>query len=504
MRKLWERKKFVRLIRLAPLCLMPLPCQRASAESVLNFAELRLASTLTVPAESTEKEKSVMGNVGLRLSFRDADLRGYAALPKTGLGGIRGMGTLPRKIDSLDDIRYGAAVYLFRETVPVTLRIGHISYSKSVSKMRNPSPGVTANPLTKSFAFGAGTGASLPTLTSSAQPLSCSVSARTEERVLPVQVGFEGFVSEKNEKAASISMRYKISRSVSLQSALSMGSFYLENNSAALRKNNAAFPADFFYSGLGELNLSSPLLKMNLYTGIHQSPYGGESWWLRIDGRTSLRALLLNFSYFAVPSSKRAPKAAPLIGGSSSVCRTVEQAGVNPQMIFLLNDKRAGSVRVGLSVLESWKVTSTSAPVQLNTLRIRAGAAYESRFLTLRLDWTRANILIEGEPPTKSSTPEEYQSIALSSSYAGARAKISLSGGHTLHLPPERSGVLKETYSSDMNVAFPGLGLAARAGLDITFKGEERSAAEFSSNLTYTIKRRYLRASLRFGLVMPF
>ncbi len=459
----------------------------AESAPLFNYAEYKFASTLTVPKDSDE-EKTFSANTGLKLSFRDAELRGYTS----------------NQNGDFEDLRWGAGVFLFRNTVPVTMKVGHNTYSKSVSKMKNPSPPVTANPLVKSFAFSTGTGASLTTLSGSTQPLSYSLWAKTAEKFFPVQFALEGFFNDENEGAASFSAKYSLSRSVFVQSAFSGGRFYIENNSTILKKNNVGFNADYFYSALGEFCFHTPLLKLNLYAGIQESPYEVNPFWFRLDGRTSLSFLMLNFSYFAIPTTKDSPKAAPLIGGSSSICRIVEQASVNPQLLFLFDDKNSSSVRLGFSALENWKVTATNTPVQLNTAKLRAGIAFESRFFTTRLDWTRANILLSGTPPTKSSTPEEYQSFGFSSSFTGKVAKISLSASYANYPPVTESSSLKEIYSADLKIALPKQSLSAQTGLDFTLKDGNPYARELNLGATYAFKRKYFRSSVRISLIMPF
>ena len=141
-------------------------------ENLFNFLEYKLSANFTLPQGDSDKEKTVAGNTGLKASFRDADLRGYVTLPKTKFSEIEDANSASEKFELLDDFRYGAGIFLFKKSLPLTLKIGQNSFSKSVSKMRNPSPSTTANPLTKSFAFSTGIGASLPTLSSSVQPLS--------------------------------------------------------------------------------------------------------------------------------------------------------------------------------------------------------------------------------------------------------------------------------------------------------------------------------------------
>ena len=474
------------------------------SEPFFNFAEFKCAPSITIPAGTSEKEKALAGNGGIRLSFRDADARAYLTLQKTEFAAIKECETVSEKADLFDAPRYGAGFFLFRENIPITIKIGHNTYGKSVSKIRNPSPSTTANPLAKSFAFASGSGASLPTMTSSQQPLSLAFSVKKDLECLPFQISFEGFFTEKKEKFLSLSAKFGLPGNISIQPAFSFGEFFLENKSAILKKNNAAFDENSFYSGLGELSISSPVLKINFYSGFQQSPYGTDSWWFKFDGRTSFRAFLLNISYFALPSSKKAPKVAPLIGASSSICRIVEQASINPQILFLFDDKNASSIRLGFSLLENWKVTATNTPVQLNTMKVRTGIEFENRLLNTRFDWTEANILLSGDAPTKSSLPERFHSFSLSTSSSCPYFKYALSGSYSYYPPPADTDSLKESCSFDIKIAFPAMNVDAQAGLDMTFKDGQRYSGEWTISLAHGIKKKYLHTSMKLKLLMPF
>ena len=484
-------------------CILMASVNFSHADEFFNFAELKTAANFTIPNEN-DREKTVSGNTGLRLSFRDADFRGFVTLPKTEFDEIRSSENIREKLDFFDNPRLGAGFFLFKKNFPTTIKIGHNSYSKSVSKLKNPSPPTTANPLAKSFAFSTGLGASLTSLTSSTQPVSYSICTKSLEKMFPVQFSAESFVTEEKEGAALISAKLPLSRCVFLQSAISGGRYSIEGHSKILEKNNAGFEEGYFYSGLGELCFHSPLFKINFFSGIQESPYDVNPFWFRIDGRTSFSNLLLNFSYFAIPTTKDSPKAAPLIGGSGQVCRIVEQASVNPQILFLLNSENSSSVRFGFSALENWKVTATNTPVQLSTAKLRAAMSYESRFFNLRFDWTHANILLTGEPPTKSARPEEYLSYAISGSFAGKVSKISFSGSWTNYPSESKNTTEKAGYAANVKIAVPKANLTAQTGIDVTMKDCSRCAGEFNAGMTYSVRKKFFRSSIKLAVIVPF
>ncbi len=487
--------------RLIPFIFLSFLGFNLHGEETFRFAEYKFSSALTLPKTSTGKEDSLAGSTGLRLSFNDADFRAFTTLPKTSFSQISTANGIHEKLSLFDEARFGAGIFLFQKDFPLNLKVGHNTFSKSISRLRNPSPSVTANPLTKSFAFSIGASPALPTLNSSRQPLSCAFSLSPAEKPFKFHFCLEGFFNEEKESAVCFSAKFPFSKAVFVQSAFCAARLYIENNSSILEKNNAAFNPDFFYSALYEFCFHSPLLKINFYSGIQENPYDVNPFWFKVDGRTAFKSILLNFSYFALPTTKDSPKAAPMITGSSSVCRTVEQASINPQLLFFMGES---SLRLGFSALENWKVTATSPAVQLNTAKFRVASEYKNGNFSSRLDWTRANLLIKGNPPASSAIPEEYQSLSVSGSLATQKANFSLSGSYTNYPPKTEKSSIKEVLSMDFKLALPQCSLTGNCGLKLTYKAGSRQSGEFEAGVSYFLSRKYLRSSLKAELILAF
>ena len=420
-------------------CFFAFSFAKIHSENLFNFTEYKFASNFTIPTGESDKNKNISGNTGLKFSFRDFELRGYVTLPKTEFPTISDADSVSEKFDLLNSPRYGSGIFLLKKSFPTTIKIGHNTFSKSLSKMKNPTPSAIANPLSASFSFATGFASSLPTLSSSDQPLSLAVNFLAPEKRFFLPFSFDFFINEDFNSAANISMKNALGRISRIEWAISFARFYIENDSTVLKKNYADFSPSWFYSALSEISLHSPIVKIHFYSGFQQSPYDSNSIWLKLDARTAWKIFLLDCSYFLIPTTANSPKVAPLIGASSSICRTVEQASINPQMIFMFSDKNSSQIRLGFSALENWKVTSTNTPVQLNTMKMRAAVAYESRFLNARVDWTKANVLLSGTPPTKGATPEENQSYQVNVSFVGEIFKTSFAASYTNYPPLGKS-----------------------------------------------------------------
>lgn len=471
------------------------PSALCNSENCLNFVQFNLSSALTLPEENSVKENTLSAKSGLKLSFKNADFRAFASLSETSFSSLQNYRSL--KDVELKNKSAGAGLFLFRDFLPVSLKAGHLTFSKSLAKLMNPSPSTTVNPLTKSFAFSTGLSPSLPGLSSSNKKLSFSLETKISPAFFNLQTYTGCFTNEDKEGGFYFSEKYRISRSLFIQGAVTAGNFYIENNSKILKKNNADFSPDYFYSALGEVCFHSPLLKLNLYSGIQESPYKTNPLWIKSDIRSSFKNLLLNASYFSILTSRTSPKAVPLIGASSAVCRTIEQAVINPQIMILFHDRSSSSLRLGFSALENAKVTATNRPILLNTAKYRAGAEYENKFFDIRLDWTHANILLKGNPPTKASKPEEYISYSLTSSYSGTFAKTAFSASYTLTVPKTKKDSEKEKYSADIKFSFPALRMTAKTGFDFTVKGKEIKKGEIKAALGYEARKKKLRLVTR-------
>ncbi|MBR1722640.1 MAG: hypothetical protein IJ727_09210 [Treponema sp.] len=471
----------------------------------LNFIEHRFSVTFTLPEDDGTKEKSLQGGTGLKLSFADAEVRLFASLPKTDFVEISDCESIKEASELLNSKKYGAGFCFLKDFFPTTVKVGKNTYSKSVAKMKSPAPSTTINPLAKTFSFTPGTGASLPTLSSSNTPLSFSVS----NKIPPLfdsrlKISNDAYINEKKEYANVLAAKYSISKSISFQTAFSIGCFYIENNNTILKKNKLLFEPDYFFSGLGELSFQSMFLKINFFSGIQESPYEENPLWIKLETSSAFKSLLLNFSLFSIPWYENYPKAVPLIGASSTICRIIEQESINSQLYFFLDKKGNSTVRLGFSALKNKRVSNSNVPELLETAKFRSALTFENKLFNIKLDWTRGNILTAGQPPTKSSRPDEYQKYELSSSAHTGRVKNYIVFSYTNYPPKSETSKEKEIYSVVVKSWIKQQNISAQAGIDLTYKDKEISAREGSASFSYAIKKKYIRSYIRIGVIMPF
>lgn len=499
-------------------------CAKLSAKSQTNFfpfnsfeyLNFSSSANFTIPSESSGKEKAVSANAGFQLKMKDLDLRFYRSLPKTEFSKISDCGTWDERFDLLDKFRYGGAISLYQDSTPVTFYLGMNSFSRSISRLKNPVPSSSANPLKKSFSFSPGIGINLPTLSSSEKPQSAAVSVQIPF-FKKFEVDFQGFWAEDDSTGISMQGKANLSRITFLEFSATLGRFYIEGNSKILKKNYCEFEPDFFYAGSFESSFKSPFFKTNFYCGIHENPFKDNEHedfpdfniWLKSENRVAFKNFLLDFSYFAIPTSKDSPKVAPLVGGSSSICRTLEQWTLNPQFLLPFSDKNCSSLKFGISAVESWKITSSNDAESFQSLKIGSGILYENRFSSVKGEYSIENLILGNEPSETSSVPDKFHEAKISFSSRNSLFSISSSASCKIYFDDEIFSSDKQNYSFSLSVSPKSKILTSSSSLSITRKddGEKlKTSGTFSSSCTVKFKtaKNKIRTSCKVGISVPF
>lgn len=473
-----------------------------------NYADFKLNATFSLPQKNkTDDEKQISGNSGVKLSFRNADVRGYWTLPKTAFSEIRECKSWKERKDLFlrEDLRYGGGISIFKDSFPVSVKAGMLSFGKSYSRLKNPAPEASSNPLKKTFSFTSGLGPSLPTISSAKQPLSVYFSAGLSEAMFRIPLSIEFFRNDEKTCAASIGMKFPFTKYVSLESGITAGRFFLDSSSTVLKKNNALFEAGWFNAALAEISLRSPFVRLRFCGAIHESPYDNDCIWAKGEGRFIFRNFLLDASYFFIPTSGKSPKAAPLIGGSSSICRILEQAEINPQLKFLLKDRFSGSLALGILFNESWRISTSNIPEEVNLARIAAAVSYENRIFSLRTDGMVSNFLLHGKVKTKSSLPEKFYSLSEEVELNAKSLNSALKGTYRYYPKFDGDSSIKESLDISLKCLFgKNKMLTAQSALNMTFKDRKRHSCDLDSSIGIKLRGKFVTTSVKVGATCRF
>ena len=369
--------------------------------SLLFFLVLNLSIVLNrnpLHAESSHREKYDYGAV---LSFKHSDFRIFGA-------------------DAEKDFRASGRIFVNPCGYELTLSLGSLTTSGSLSRLKNPAISTNFSPLSKNFSLDTGLSVAQTGLSSGKKPGSAAITFKTPRLIEFLSVA-ESVADNNKNFASGISLTHKTGTYSAFSLALTAASTVLEGSSALLKKNHAAFDKDRYTSACLETTFRCPLVKTALTLTMHKNPFDNIALSLRAKARLTRGRFLGDLSYFCVPTAKNAPRVAPIVCADSSLCKTTEQVGMGAQLAFfpMLDRSSAGNkipaeLRFGLNSLASHKYVGTSKIEFLDVLKVTGGAILKTQKSSVKLIGTAANLILEGKAPNKSSAPQKYYGSNLS------------------------------------------------------------------------------------------
>ncbi|MDE6349606.1 MAG: hypothetical protein K2K67_01200 [Treponemataceae bacterium] len=430
------------------------------------------------------------------------DARSYVTLPKTKWSAFGSVSSPADALALCNDVRFGASGTV-DTPFPVAVKAGTLTFSRSVSRLKNPTPSAIANPLKKSVGFSAGIGSSLPTLTSAVKPVAVSASLSVPQKRWGIPLEAQFAVAKDDMACAAFSFSVRPAKYISVQSTFTAGRFLARasNTTQKLLANTAAFFDETqLFAASWESAFRSPFLKANLSVGFHQTPFAAGfspcAVWIKATARTTFRAILLDLSFFSIPTISATPRTVPLVGASATICRTVSQFGINPQVQFDL--PQSATLRLGVHALAEQKILSTRAAELYGTLKWSAGVAYESRPFTAKMTAGATNIIIDGSALTASTTPDKYYSADVSTVLVLEKIRATCSFGYDRYPPAAKTGNTKDIFSLTAT-ASPGTArmLTLTGGYTVTYKNSEKASSSVNASATVKCKTTWTRISLK-------
>ncbi len=415
--------------------------------------------------------------------------------------------------------RYGAEVNFNSGSFYADIKGGTLSFSKTISRLKNPVPSAALNPFSQSFDYYTGTEGSLPYLSSGqVSPSLCAnlslktgrsqltagaVSFNNKDAVFSAGIKIntkknrlkaEETTENKNTLTAKMSPAIKTyDKKYYFLSTVTGGFFFLENTSSYLNKHKALFKSDYYYCGSWENFYSSPAFKALFSAGCHESPYSASSDFLWINSRISVvkGAFLFSGGYFILPRSKYSPRAVPMLGASSSIIKTVEQGFFNIQYTLLPENGR--KITFGLSALENWKVQGSSQLCTLNTARIKGGFNAKGKILTLSQTFSASNLLLKGSPPDTSGEPETFWSAQTALKIKTSPLSFSFTGGYS-HYPftQKRKRTKDEIILKSALSPQKLKGITVSSSYSLNLKNGEKTKEKTELEAAFKIKRKHL------------
>ncbi len=474
-------KKFLLLLFLAP----PL-----FGEPFFCNLNLKANGTFAFSSDSKNTGEFVFGSY---VNSNFVSLRAFTNVPKTQFSELKTLISENNFSSLFTKKRYSADIAFFKKSV--NFKAGSISYSRSVSRLKNPAPVVPYNPVVKSFNSTAGIGVALPTATSTKKTDSFYFCFDLFRLKIPFMAQ-GSFNPEEKSCLFSLNSKFNFTRRIFLQSFATFSSDILENNSTYLKQQNSTFTGGRFCAFSLENIFCSPFFKLNFYSGLHQNPLEKSVFWINARSRCTAGQFLLDASFYAIPSAINSIKAVPLVSTDSSIIKTTYQFSLNPQVIFLT--KNENSITLGITAAKNQKIVGTTNIALIETAKIAGGILFEKPDFSLKSTITAGNILLAGTPPTKSTTPDKFYDFYFTSTRKKGILCGTFSGRYREFPPKDSSCDKKQVISAGTSKNFGQKKQLKLAGnFNSTLKAGKKDSANVLLSSSWTIKQKYFSSTIK-------
>ena len=351
----------------------------ASGKSEALFKRLDLSASSSFRFDAADFDKASARTAGgMRVLFRDADVRLYEAVSDIALPHF--------KSASVHSPQYGAALSFSRALrFPLTLKAGTLSAGGSLSRLASPSPPFSASPFATPFSTKTGLAFSLPSSGTGGKPLAVAADCRIPNTA-PTFTGSGAsfFYREDGTLAASADIRIALPRMMSTGISFTGTSFFLENDAISWFSEIAFFkPARYSAFALQSF-FSAPNITSLFTAGFYNQPSGK----LRSTYRSENAFAFGNCTLFA---SVFAADGRGIITPSSEVLHTLRQFRISPQYTHRFSSPRLPSLTVGAAGV----IRQTYAPMrggEQTDVKCGGGARYADKYLSASLAFEASGI----------------------------------------------------------------------------------------------------------------
>ena len=257
----------------------------------------------------------------------------------------------------------------------VIIYAGNITFSGTVSVLKNPDFSLVLSPTGSSAFSAAGISASLPSYSGSDSPLAVFVSCP-----LGIKPGssFQITVSEKNEYFTAFTIPFPLKK-LSITSSTVFGVYNLEStlpdSEDSWFEKDLPYDKIWSFSGAEEIRVRTRFFRGQFMTGFFVSPFGSVDSWARIRGVYNAGSFSVDSGFYVGDSD---------IVSSSNRIRSTLQFFVTPQVRFVLPQKNGSYIKLGVSFAGDGKNADAISPFSVEN-KIRFASELSFPMVRLRL-----------------------------------------------------------------------------------------------------------------------
>lgn len=396
----------------------------------------------------------VKNSTGIHLAFKAADIKAYSTFPATEFSffqknyeqtGLKK--TIYKSLQNFEQHRAAVAIYAGNFSsipLPLTVKAGSLSYSQSISRMKNPATTGSMNALS-GISFGlTGIGSSLPTSSSGKKQNSLALT------FFPAPFNLECALFEDRTLFYSAGTIFKFGKNAKLSTAFSGARIFIQKkNSSSWYLTEEFFPPEWEHAFLWENTFYCPGIKNKLSIGVHENPFSRLRFWMKNENRTILGPVLLNTQFFAADRFFLTEENSAFYTAGSTLEKTVLQIKINPQYTCnLWQNIRCSFGLLGMAEKNKESLNPCKEKTELGT---GSAAKFFTEKSTFLISAAVTGILYEKSEYAENSSQKNSISLEGSHSFSSWKATA-----RTKFTSTESSDGSRQSQSFAFNASFPG------------------------------------------------
>jgi hypothetical protein len=375
-------------------CFILSPLPAGSPLTLFNRLDLFTSASLRVPCnkmhsetpEDTVKLCSAGFTAGMRVSFKDADIRLYDTLPVTTFAGIAEISAPADFFAPAGTLRFGAALSFSRFLhFPLVIQTGMITPGGSFTRLSSPELSASVSPFTSSGSSKPGLSFSLPGTTSGEKPFAGAFSAGISEKNKRFSgSGVSCFYREDGTYAVSFLCCINFPRMMRTSFSATGGHFFLSNTSSSWFSDTNFFSPGWFSAICGQTVFSFPGFLSLLTVNAYEQPYSGMRYTFRSENK-------LSFGHFSLLIAGFAADGKDILCTSSTTLTTLNQLHITPQYTWRFISPRLPALTAGASCLVQRKYDKNTRH-EYTDIKYTLGTQYADKYISARISFGAAGL----------------------------------------------------------------------------------------------------------------
>ena len=383
-------------------CFILSPLHAEDSRNLFTRLDLFTSVSLLIPVDEIQNKTqcSIGMTTGMRVLFKDCDIRLYNTLPPATFTALNETSCLKDVCALADNPRYSVSFSLPQYLhIPLVIQAGTLTPGGSWTRLSSPEISSSVSPFSKTFSLRQGLSSSLPGTSSRIKSFAEFMSAGIPETYgLLKGSTISVFYRDDGTCAASVVCCINLPRMIRTGFSFTGGRFFLSNTSSTWFSDTAFFQSGWFQAASVQALFHSPVF-LSLFTmNTYEQPLSKVRYTFRSENKLTFGRFVLMFAGFAADRKN-------IRCTDNSLLSTIGQLHAASQYTWRFASPRLPSLTAGTSCLVQRRY-DRSTFCTYDDIKYTLGIQYTDRCLSTGLTYKASNFSFIKLTGKKSKTPE--------------------------------------------------------------------------------------------------